>query len=275
MDYGLMAGLGEGLQQLGGSVFKAKFLDKLKEEEALRAEKRAEAKEAAKIAKQNYIQKDGVWYEQDVNPQGKVVDERLAPQNKVEEFNRKTEKDKAEAQKEALTLRTLEQTLSLNDKKLATFDEDRSLDKRLMEARIGSENRQFTPGAYRSGSGSTRPVYEIDGDPVTRKQAEGQLADNIVEEGAAPTGIAGYVAKRLMRSQEGDGEYKYEAPKYSALEGEEKEQADQFSDLALKLARAVSKGQISRSEAEKALKSRGFPQAAKGFDSWLKIARGR
>lgn len=161
MDYGLMAGLGEGLQQLGGAVFKAKFLDKLKEEETIRAEKRKEAQEAAKIDKKEYINRDGVWFEQDINPSGQVINERLAPKNKIEEFNRNEQKEK-------IGLENLITSSTLNKKKLDTYDEDRALDIEATRAKIeqdkaGAEENRAQADYYRmGGSGGAKAAAEAE-----------------------------------------------------------------------------------------------------------------
>lgn len=273
-NWGALMGLGEGLQQFGGSVFKSKFLDKLKEEEVLRKEKRDEAKTAAKIDKQNYIQKDGVWYEQDVNPNGKVIDERLAPMNKVEEFNRKTEEGKAQAKEDALRLRTLEQTLSLNERKLADYDTDKALDRRLREAQIGAENRQYTP--YSRGGGSTRPVFSLDGSTVTQKEAEKYMADEMAEGGGTPAPLAKYLGRAAVRRGAAGKDFKYEeAPEYANATPETKAGADKITLAMEAMAKDILAGKVSMEEAEQYWNEKGLPQVGKAMPNMIKVIRGR
>lgn len=151
-NWGALMGLGEGLTQLGGQVFKAKFLDKLKEEETVRAEKRKEAKDAGTIKEQKYINKDGVWYEQDVNLNGKVIDERLAPKNKVEEFGRSEQKEKLGIEAQLLGIGKAK-------REEGYAAEDRALDVEGAKAKIAESKADVDlKGAqadyYRSGGGA-------------------------------------------------------------------------------------------------------------------------
>lgn len=153
MDWGSMMGLGEGLQQLGGQVFKAKFLDKLKEEEDIRKEKRKEAKEANTVKEQRYVQKDGAWYEQDISlGTGRVMDERLAPQHKIKEFERQEQKDKIGLEASLLNLGK-----ARREEGYAV--EDRELDLSATRAKIRSEEaearlKDAQSGYYATGGGA-------------------------------------------------------------------------------------------------------------------------
>lgn len=151
-NWGALMGLGEGLTQLGGQVFKAKFLDKLKEEETIRGEKRKEAKDAGTIKEQKYINKDGVWYEQDVNLNGKVIDERLAPKNKIEEFGRSEQKEKLGIEAQLLGIGKAKR-----DESYAA--EDRALDVEGAKAKIAESAadvrlKDAQAGYYASGGGA-------------------------------------------------------------------------------------------------------------------------
>lgn len=198
MDYGLMEGLGAGLQQLGGSVFKAKFLDKLKEEEAVRAEQRKEAREANTIKEQKYVQKDGVWYEQDINNYGKVMDERLAPKNKVDEFTRSEQKEK-------LSIENLVTGTDLNKKKLAAYDEDRALDTEMARAKIASEKADV------GLKGAQADYYRMGGSSGARASAEAESA-----------GPEDYVQELIKQSADLKKQYTAgKEPKLSAAEFQE------------------------------------------------------
>lgn len=181
-NLGLMAGLGEGLQQLGGSIYKTKVLDKLKEEETIRAEKRKEAKEANTVKEQRYVNKDGVWYEQDISlGTGRPIDERLAPKSKIDELNRNEEKERL-----AVETATLARDKARREEGYAA--EDRALDldaarAKIAESKADVDLKGAQAGYYRSGGGAgarsaakEEPVLEdyvedlIDGSPDLREQ---------------------------------------------------------------------------------------------------------
>lgn len=128
---GLLAGLGAGLQQLGGDIFKAKVLDKLKEEESVRAEKRAEMRKAREVAKTEMITgPDGVPVLQDYNSQGQPVGTfRLPNKAQLDELKFEEGKRKQDLTKSALDI-------ALGERSLADYDEDRALKRRLTEAQI-------------------------------------------------------------------------------------------------------------------------------------------
>lgn len=202
-NWGLMMGLGEGMSQLGGQVFKAKFLDKLKEEETVRAEKRKEAKDAGTIKEQKYINKDGVWYEQDVNVNGKVIDERLAPKNKVDEFGR-------EEQKATLGI----EALVLGNKKAQREEgyaaEDRARQVRMDEAKIKSEEADV------GLKGAQSDYYRSGGSSGSRASAEAEAA-----------GPEDYVQELIKQSADLKRQYVFgKNPKMTAAE---------FQDLARKV----------------------------------------
>lgn len=176
-DYGLLQGLGAGLQQLGGSIFKSKVLDKLKEEEAVRAEERAVAREAKKVASQRVIRKgDGTMVRQHLNSQGDLVKEEPVDPYELEKIQREEQKEKSAAEKEGLTVQGLQQKLKLNEMELGNYEEDRGLERRVKEANI----RQSEAAATRS----LRPDYretvaEIE---AADEPSPGMLANQLVDE---------------------------------------------------------------------------------------------
>lgn len=90
-NYGLLAGLGEGLQQFGGAVFKAKFLDKLREEESIRAEERAEARKARQVTEKKLDPTTGTI--KHYNSVGDVIKEVPATAAELDEVKRATRKE--------------------------------------------------------------------------------------------------------------------------------------------------------------------------------------
>jgi len=189
-NWGILKGLGEGMQQLGGSIFKAKVLDKLKEEEQVRAEdrqtRREEAKRASTVAQVRYIERDGVWMEQKLNSNYNVIEETLAPKSEVDRLNR-------ERQKDQVSLDNLVSQTELNKKKVANYDEDRAMGKEehqldLELKRSGiAENLAQADSARRrgtsdwvGGSGSSGGSAGTTDDPTP-----GKLAQILVKENSA------------------------------------------------------------------------------------------
>lgn len=152
-NWGALMGLGEGMTQLGGQVFKAKFLDKLKEEEAVRAEKRKEAKDANTVKEQKYVNRDGVWYEQDISlGTGRPIEERLAPKSKIDEFNRASEKERLGLEEAVLKVGKAK-------REEGYAAEDRALDlegakAKIAESAADARLKDAQAGYYASGGGS-------------------------------------------------------------------------------------------------------------------------
>lgn len=176
-DYGLLQGLGAGLQQLGGSIFKSKVLDKLKEEEAVRAEERAVAREAKKVASQRVIRKgDGTMVRQHLNSQGDLVKEEPVDPYELEKIQREEKKEQAELERAGLAARLGEQKLQLGERELGDYEEDRSLERRAKEANIAQ--------SLASAERSRRPDYretvaEIE---AADEPSPGMLANQLVKE---------------------------------------------------------------------------------------------
>jgi hypothetical protein len=146
-----------------------------------------------------------------------------------------------------------------------------------MEARIGSENRQFTPSAYRTGSGgSTRPMFQVDGEDATRKEAEKALGDDIAEEGGTPASLAKYLGRTAVRRGVAGKEFKYqEAPEYANAPDDVKANADKITIAMENMAKDILSGKLSMSEAEKYWNDKGLPQVGKAMPNMLKVIKGR
>lgn len=137
-NYGLLAGLGEGLQQFGGAVFKAKFLDKLKEEEEVRKEERARKREESVVSESKLDPVTGKISR--FNKFGTKIREDQASQAEIDAANRDVEKAKQGIEAGALAL-----AKARREEGYAA--EDRELERRKAEAAIGLSEAQA--GYYR------------------------------------------------------------------------------------------------------------------------------
>ena len=154
MDWGILQGLGQGLQEVGMTQFKATLDEKLRKAREAREEELTKRKEQRQADRDRttpdpsatqFVQKDGVWHEQIRSKTGNILEERLAPENKVREFNKKEADDKLDAEKDALAIRTGTARVALAEKELANYDEDRQFERSYKMA--GLESRSRT-GAY-------------------------------------------------------------------------------------------------------------------------------
>ncbi len=159
MDWGFLQGLGAGMQELGGSVFKSKFLDKLKEEEEVRKESRAAQRLADKeattpVSTQFLVNENGRQVVRKFNSMDKLVSERAATQTEIEEINHtKMQRDRA-GQKEDLAIQKLTFEVDSQPEELEMKREAhaRGLDQRdysNQTSRISAER----PSAGRGGGG--------------------------------------------------------------------------------------------------------------------------
>lgn len=182
MDYALLEGLGAGLQQVGGAVFKAKFLDKLKEQETIRAEKRKEEQELAKVAGVRIVSDgEGVFWRETVNSNDDVLKRELAPKTEIDKI-------KFEEKKNNITLENLVTSgkasqLDLQKKQfdVDTQAEDRELKNNALEALVGQREasgradliraEKYQPGR----SGGSRGSIEEQLVPVPASQAAAEL----------------------------------------------------------------------------------------------------
>jgi hypothetical protein len=130
INSGFLEGLGAGLSEIGGSVFKAKVLDKLREEEDVRKEERKAAREAKEV-KETKLEDlgGGKWVRRSYNANGDMIKEEAAAANDILAAENA-------ARKEKLGLENLLLTQQKAQKDLDTYDEDRALDMRYKNAQI-------------------------------------------------------------------------------------------------------------------------------------------
>lgn len=135
-SYGLLAGLGAGLQEIGGSIFKAKVLDKLREEEEVRAEERKAAREAKQVKETRLEDKGGGnWVKRSYNSLGDVVREDVAPANEIEAAVAAAEKVRRDKEKDELDIQA-------SRKALENYDADKTLARRKVESEIAENDAQ-------------------------------------------------------------------------------------------------------------------------------------
>lgn len=153
-DWGLLGGLGEGLQQVGMAQFKGQLEEKLaaarekraEELEARREQRRADRERITPDANATqFVQKNGVWYEQVRSKQGNVLEERLAPENKVREFAQQEEDRRRSLENEVLTGDVKRAQLDMARKELANYDSDRAFDRQYKMASLEARARS---GSY-------------------------------------------------------------------------------------------------------------------------------
>lgn len=163
-DWGALSGLGAGLQQVGGMMMensKAKLEEKLRQEREAREESRLinrENRQATRLettpdpSQTRYIKNaEGVLIEQIRSSTGKVLEERLAPQDVIQDRERDEQKEKLNLEKSILDMEKTRAEIEFLPKKYGLETAER-------EARIGQHNayadRARQPPAPRSG-GST------------------------------------------------------------------------------------------------------------------------
>lgn len=158
INAGFLEGLGAGLTEIGTSVFKAKVLDKLKEEEEVRKEER-KAKREAKEVKETRLEDlgGGKWVKRSYNANGDMIKEEAAPANEIIAAEN-------EAKKTKLSLETALLTQQKAQKELDNFDADAALDRRYKEAQIGdAEARALYNRGLGRQSSSDRKASEPKG----------------------------------------------------------------------------------------------------------------
>lgn len=130
INSGFLEGLGAGLSEIGGAVFKSKVLDKLREEEETRKEERKAAREAKEV-KETKLEDlgGGKWVRRSYNANGDMIREDAAAANDILAAENA-------AKKERLGLENLLLTQQKSQKELDAFDTDTALDRRYKEARI-------------------------------------------------------------------------------------------------------------------------------------------
>lgn len=161
-DWGLLQGLGAGMQELGGAVFKAKFLDKLKEEEAVRKENRDQQRALAKVARTEMITgPDGMLVEQDFNANGDKINEwRMPSKTKLDAIKHEEATRKQQLTKDALDI-------AKGEFEVATQEEAWDLEKGVKNALIGQREASGEAALYRAYN------------PPSRSGSGGSIVDNL------------------------------------------------------------------------------------------------
>lgn len=173
-NWGLLMGLGEGLQQAGGMLAangKQKLASKLDQEKEVRANARADKlREMDQLSFDHTGLKkdgDGVLWEVDYAKNNSTLDTRLASPDKIEAFN--LDRDKAKKSLEADMLK-----IDLSRKELADYDADKALSRELTQARIGQAKDTGLAAITRAtnaGSGKSTA-------PASMSEAADALVDN-------------------------------------------------------------------------------------------------
>jgi hypothetical protein len=144
INSGFLEGLGAGLSEIGGAVFKARVLDKLREEEEIRAEERKTAREAKQVKETRLEDKGGGnWVKRSYNSLGDMIKEDVAPANEIEAAVAAAEKTRREREKDELEIQA-------SRKALENYDTDKELARRKTESEIAENLAQ---GRYADGLG--------------------------------------------------------------------------------------------------------------------------
>lgn len=150
MDWGLLQGLGQGMQQ-AGQMWDAKQKQKLAEQLELAREERAEQRQLAREERQAaraentvaswvpVMGEDGVLWYQGVNSAGTPKGERrLANQSEIEEFQRQRQKDQLSLDGLVADTQTKQFKAGRLETEAAQSDELFGLRRRSLEADIGA-----------------------------------------------------------------------------------------------------------------------------------------
>lgn len=152
LDWGVLSGLGSGLQQVGSQISKSALDEKLtkaREERAsqleINREARAEARKASEVAETKLeTGTEGELWQQDYNYKGKPIGERkLADKTKIDAIRAAEVEAKQKATKSALDI-------AIGERKLEDYDINRNLDldyKRAgIDQRLASAERSRVTG---------------------------------------------------------------------------------------------------------------------------------
>ena len=146
--WGGLAGLGEGLQQVGTDMYKSALADRLEKDRELRAEERQKAKEARDEARADalvqttefYENADGALMKRSLNRKGDTLREDLATTDEIAKRRRDADKAKREEQMHSLDMDGKALRNALDTRRLEDYDEDKSLDRQLRQAQINAAN---------------------------------------------------------------------------------------------------------------------------------------
>lgn len=187
-NWGLMMGIGQGLQQVGGMLeadSKTRLAAKLSQEKELRDAAREQQRfdrEQLSFDKTGLKKDgDGVLWEVDYAKNGKELDKRLASPDKLESFNMDREAASNKLKADALTI-------DMNTRKLEDYDEDRGLERAVKQSTI-ERNRDTGLAAITRATNSSAGKSTA---PASLSEAADTLVDSypdlVKEVTTAPSG---------------------------------------------------------------------------------------
>lgn len=141
-SWGLMKGLGEGLQSVGKTMLAeelAKRREARAEELAQRKEQREAARNRTTPQDTRYVKRDGVWWEDVMGGEENVLESRLAPQNKIEEFKAEEEERKRKAEADATAARKALADAALSENRARDYDADREFNMEMARQRSSAD----------------------------------------------------------------------------------------------------------------------------------------
>jgi hypothetical protein len=157
--WGLMMGLGQGLQGLGQTLMdnnKEKLRQQLEDEREARRAKLDYAKEQRQVARESRrVASEGVTFDESGNPYRitRNSDDQVLNREPLSAYEAERMRRTAELQdaKGALELRLAESRAALTDKELSYYDQDKSLER---EARLASINSSYASAEASRASAS-------------------------------------------------------------------------------------------------------------------------
>lgn len=297
------AGLAAGAEFLGNQ-FKNQLQEKLLADREARAEARQQAREDRQEARElkkvaeTALETDaeGATWKVRRNSRGEVLNRELASASEISAKNRAEEKEKLSLETAILNKQKLERE--------SQYDiEDRPLEKRLMEARIGAENRQYTN--YGRGGGSsaaakpekfTAPTkaslegYMMDEDGETDpakmksfqqwraanpdvRNGEEALSQWAAEQGAEESlgtaeremrsgGLPEYLIRQKVDAMREGREDNTMTPTTKGFSPEQMAKYETGLKALQNARRLISAGKITKEEAQRQLRERGYPRLA-------------
>ncbi len=161
MSWGMMLGIGQGLQSVGKDMM-AKKLEEAREKRQDELDKAKEARDAARKRATpdpkltRYVQNDGVWFEVIKGGEDNELERRLAPENKVREFQQQEEDRRRSLENDILLGRRRAAEVSMAEKALANYDADRAWERGYKERSL--DVRATGRGSSRVSLDDTSPT---------------------------------------------------------------------------------------------------------------------
>lgn len=194
-DYGALAGLGDGLMQLGTSVFKSEMAKKLEADRDAKEEQRLIAKEdrterrlrsKPDPAQATFVEKDGALFRQQRNAYGEVIDESLASADDIDKRNYAKQKQKNDLALGELSVESKLLGNRLTDTKITSAEGKLGLEQELLRARTQQARDTGTAALIRANkTGSSKEAAA--GTPaeyaaLLKKQAKDVIAQYAEED---------------------------------------------------------------------------------------------